>query len=400
MKTTKKLRKILCSIAAVSTVAMLLLPTGVNAQSDVSSETSSAGSGGYLDPDKKGTLSVYYEYEGYGKMAGVKTHVFKLASIDKHGDFTVADPFSELGLEIEDMNSVSSHDQWEVITGKVLKYVKENDVTPYAEATSGDDGFAKLGTVDTGLYYGYSDPVEIDGVRYVYYDVLAAVPGPVMLDETGSNDWDGTWQNASYDVVVIPKREASKLEGDPEEFKVYKQWVDSGSVMKRPKSITVKIYRDGELYETVTLDNSNNWQYEWKCEKGHKFTVEEEVDEKNYSVSYSQNETSFVIVNTKKDEEGGGGDEEGEHVDGHKDEIESGGGGNSESGQVEGTNRGGEVPSVLGAIRDFIGELPEVLGARRLPQTGQLWWPIPVLAIIGLILIIRGIRSEKRRKKQ
>ncbi|WP_026494941.1 Cna B-type domain-containing protein [Butyrivibrio sp. WCD3002] len=405
MKTTKKLRKILCGFAAVSTVAMLLMPTSVNAMSDdgsdVNAETSNATSNdsGYIDTGKNGTLSIYYEYEGYGKMAGVKAHVFKLASISKSGEFTVEAPFDGLGLNIEDMNSISTHEQWDEITDKALKCVKENNVTPYAEATSGDDGFANLGTVETGLYYGYSDPVEIQGTRYIYYDVLASVPGPVMLDETGSNNWDGTWQNASYEVVVMPKREAIKLESDPEEFKVYKQWVDNGFADKRPKSIKVKIYKDGELFDTVTLDSSNNWQFDWKYEKGHKFTVEEEVDAANYTVSVTQNETSYVIVNTRKDDEGGGS-EEGGNVDGNKEE--NGGGGGHESVKVEGgTGEGesGEVPSVLGAIRNFLGELPEVLGARRLPQTGQLWWPIPVLAILGLVLIIHGIRSEKRRKE-
>jgi LPXTG-motif cell wall-anchored protein len=38
------------------------------------------------------------------------------------------------------------------------------------------------------------------------------------------------------------------------------------------------------------------------------------------------------------------------------------------------------------------------LGARRLPQTGQLWWPIPILAIVGIILIFLGFRSERKRK--
>ena len=35
-----------------------------------------------------------------------------------------------------------------------------------------------------------------------------------------------------------------------------------------------------------------------------------------------------------------------------------------------------------------------------LPQTGQLWWPVPVLVILGLVLIITGmIVSHKNRKK-
>ncbi len=50
------------------------------------------------------------------------------------------------------------------------------------------------------------------------------------------------------------------------------------------------------------------------------------------------------------------------------------------------------IPQVLGAVRR-LGELPAVLGARRLPQTGQLWWPVPVMVILGIVLIVKGVKK-------
>jgi hypothetical protein len=54
-------------------------------------------------------------------------------------------------------------------------------------------------------------------------------------------------------------------------------------------------------------------------------------------------------------------------------------------------------PAVLGAVRNpGGGTQPQVLGANRLPQTGQLWWPVPVLLISGAALMIYGgIRRRK-----
>ena len=49
--------------------------------------------------------------------------------------------------------------------------------------------------------------------------------------------------------------------------------------------------------------------------------------------------------------------------------------------------------TVLGAARDLIP--PQVLGANRLPQTGQLWWPVPILCIAGFVLIGSGIYRRK-----
>ncbi len=34
-----------------------------------------------------------------------------------------------------------------------------------------------------------------------------------------------------------------------------------------------------------------------------------------------------------------------------------------------------------------------------LPQTGQLWWPVPLLIAAGAVLFLSGIRTEKRRKQ-
>ena len=34
----------------------------------------------------------------------------------------------------------------------------------------------------------------------------------------------------------------------------------------------------------------------------------------------------------------------------------------------------------------------------KLPQTGQLWWPVPALSAAGLILIAVGVRVNSKRK--
>lgn len=40
-----------------------------------------------------------------------------------------------------------------------------------------------------------------------------------------------------------------------------------------------------------------------------------------------------------------------------------------------------------------------VMGAHGLPQTGQLDWPIPVLAVIGVVLVAAGIKLKKGTRK-
>ena len=40
-----------------------------------------------------------------------------------------------------------------------------------------------------------------------------------------------------------------------------------------------------------------------------------------------------------------------------------------------------------------------VMGAHGLPQTGQLNWPIPVLAVTGVVLVAAGIKLKKETRR-
>ena len=393
MKIFEKVKKLIIGAAAVSMSAAFLLPGAVvNASSD-----NSAGYG-TIDMDKPATLSVYYTYDGATeneKMAGVKVNAYKIASISEKGQFSLVAPFDSIGLEITDMESIADQDKWNSIITEASKCVAASGVKPSYTATSEADGFARLGTVDKGLYLGISDPVKLGDFQYKYWDFLSVVPGPNNLEQNPGDKWDGTWSNANYDVIAIPKKDAVKLEGDPEDYSVHKQWVgDSGE--NRPKSITIKIYCDGVLVDTIKLSSDNNWQYSWSYEKGHNFTVEEVLESDDYTVTISRNGNTFVIVNTKKPDK----PEKPEKPEkpSKPDKPDKPKNPESPKNPDKPDLPDNDTPDILGAIRDFMGELPEVLGARRLPQTGQLWWPIPVLAILGVILIILGFRSEKNRK--
>ncbi len=80
-----------------------------------------------------------------------------------------------------------------------------------------------------------------------------------------------------------------------------------------------------------------------------------------------------------------------------------GGGGRGQTGGGENTFRKDAEPAagvpaergVLGSVRKELPE-PEVLGKSRLPQTGQLWWPVPVLLCGALLLTAWNILDGRR----
>ena len=41
--------------------------------------------------------------------------------------------------------------------------------------------------------------------------------------------------------------------------------------------------------------------------------------------------------------------------------------------------------------------LTNTLDKQKLPQTGVLWWPVPILAVAGLAFLIAGTLSRKKK---
>ena len=73
---------------------------------------------------------------------------------------------------------------------------------------------------------------------------------------------------------------------------------DEEQPWNRTVSITVDRYRDNKRYDSVILDDSNNWTYTWEDRDDHTWFVIERDIPKYYTVLYKQNHTQYLIVNT------------------------------------------------------------------------------------------------------
>ena len=145
-----------------------------------------------------------------------------------------------------------------------------------------------------------------------------------------------TWD---YEPIVIPKFEVEEL---PEliNVEVIKLWKND-STNERPRQIIVQLLANGEVQDEAVLSASNGWSYQWEnLEPELEWTVIEKEVPSGYTVQVEHSEETFTITNT-------------------------------------GTK--------------------QASGIQNLPQTGQLWWPVPLLAIMGAILLIAGAWCGKRR---
>ena len=162
----------------------------------------------------------------------------------------------------------------------------------------------------------------------------------------------GLWQ---YDVEIAPKWEKKPIVR--EDLTVVKVWSDS-NYSGRPTSIEVELFCDGQLYKDptgvnknpVTLNRANNWRYTWKgLDTRNTWTVVERSVPAGYTVSVNREGTKFVVTNTRP-------------------------------------TTPTPPPSVTNPPSTTI----------RLPQTGLEWWPIPVLALCGMLLFVCGWLKQRQ----
>ena len=175
------------------------------------------------------------------------------------------------------------------------------------------------------------------------------------------------------DIDVYPKFSYyDVLDAEIERFRVRKIWEnDEQFPTDRAEEINVDIYCNSVLKETVTLSEKNDWTYNWTAQPGDTWRVLESDIPANYTVAYRSNNSQYVIINT------------------HDSSVIT-----TTTAPV--TTSGSKITSTTAkATSTTTGKT-----GGKLPQTGQLWWPVPVLALGGMIFVGIGFCLISRSKKE
>lgn len=261
----------------------------------------------------------------------VNFRFFKVANFSEYGDFDLVSPFDIYADEIAELENLETNE--EEITAETwrnLAYTLENYVVSeqicydFIEQTS-ESGRIIINNIEKGLYLILGEQVVTEEKTYTPAPMLMTVP---------NRDEGGNWDSQ----VVLEYTGKTSINDIYDEYTVQKIWVDDGKEKKRPDEIVVNLYmaKSDEPYDTVVLNEDNNWKYTWtELPNGEKWNVSEQVVPEDYKVSYQVDGSTFAITNTYD---------------------------------------GPDTPTVGG----------------RLPQTGQLWWPVPILAILGIALFAIG----------
>ena len=238
-----------------------------------------------ISTERSCTLTISYPCEGTA-FAGLPVKLYHIADISKDFQYTLAAPFQSSGL---DLNGVQASAEWNIIRSTLEAHILTNNVAETDSAITDQAGQVCFDGLTPGLYFAVPDHAAQVELGCLFDPALISLPG------LGT---DGLWQyqiSVTAKGVILPPTDTDEVLT----FKVLKLWKGDSNHSKRPETIKVDIYRNKELYNTVTLSAANHWSYSWTAEDdGAEWMVAEQKVPSGYTATLEKRGTSFVITNT------------------------------------------------------------------------------------------------------
>lgn len=303
-------------------------------------------------------------------LSNMSWNIYKVADFGPNNTYLPVNEFSGYNVKL---NGLSTSEM--VSAAETLEaYALVDGIKPLANAVTDSSGITQFEDLSYGLYLLSGSSVTTNDNYYL------PTPSLVRLD---NSDDEGV-VNWNYNVTTLPKLTVLGVNDRVYHFSgtVKKIWENDNEEM-RPESITVILVKDDKEFSKVVLSDDNNWTYTWDhLSSKYKWTVIEKDKLENYTASYTENnininpdnpkehDVEFIIVNT----------------------------GNNKTVVEEPAKE--EKPTMPEKVVAPAQEKAPVRHSKNLPQTGQLWWPVPSLSALGLISIAIGwkFNSNKRKK--
>ena len=324
-----------------------------------------------INTEQEASLALHYhDAEREKDISGMEIRLYKVADMSDSVRFTVTEDFADASVFRDESFALEELDteKWAALADTLTAYIAlertEGPITPAASGVTDGEGKVSFAELEVGLYLLEGDKA-VDG-NYTYIPAHYLLTLPALNTETDQWEYDVLGGN-KYTRRYQSGGGGSEENDDGEKISrnVLKVW-EGDEAEERPQSVTVQLLCNGTVYDTVTLSEENNWKHSWvglDAEADWKL-VEADVPE-GYTVLVEQEGNTFVVTNTFEEDIPDG-------------DIPTG---DKESGDGE----------------DEEEVLEEDIPLGGLPQTGVLWWPVQVLAAIGIMLFALGWADGRKK---
>ena len=259
-KIYKRLGAVLCALGMV-----LMLAAGLTVN--------------VLAAENSESLTLYCEYNGV-VLSDMQWSIYKVGkkignkySLD--GDFTDY-PVTFGSLTVEDLTEAAS---------TLENFATLDSLVPERTGATDNNGRLHFENLETGIYLASGKRLHIDDYTYV--------PTPIIFEIDGKNK-----EINGYPKFIVKRT----LPGDTERYAVRKIWANADGVTDKPTEITVDIYKDGVVNDTIKLNQENNWTYSWDGDASSDWKVKEVTVPPGCFVMYRNNTTQYIIMNNYDNE--------------------------------------------------------------------------------------------------
>ncbi len=281
---------------------------------------------------------------GEKPVVGVSWSVYRVGSRTGADSFALDGDFDQCPV---DLNGLVNSSDAQDAANTLAAYAKTEGFASADTQLSDEAGKAVFNGLDNGIYLIIGEKVTIG--EYIY------TPVPVLIETSeGENAVE-----AKFSVKDVTHEEPEKMT-----YRVSKVWRNETESAERPQEVSIGLYKDAELVDTVTLSESNNWTYEWESLENEEWLAMELEVPKSYSVTYRTDGAEFWVINSFQD--------------------------------AQNSSDSSKPDTSTSDTSDSVPDDPESSTPEKVPQTGLLWWPVPLLAAAGVVFIAVGARAKKK----
>ena len=328
-------------------------------------------------------LTLICEVEGE-PIKGMRWEAFRIGSFDGE-KITIEGEFAKYPVYIDEISASAFADAASTLRDYAFSFKIKSD----GSGTSKNDGSVTFRNLENGVY--------LVAARLMVKGEVSYYPTPALVVV----DYEINPENVIYPKIST----AVIMAGQSEYYELKKIWENSENLPYKPTEIVVDLYRDFEFFRTVTLTEENDWFYSWENSYVAEWSIIERRIPEGCCVIYRNDGRRYVMVNTYVPDF---------EFDWEMDFAPPVTTVTTVPTTTETTTTTTVVPVSSDVTESSTSTsttetttkitttkkitVKATTTSSKLPQTGQLWWPVPVMAISGLLLMAAGTRiiSSKR----
>ena len=314
--------------------------------------------------------------------ANVTYRLYCVADMSSAAEFTYTPKFAAYPIAaIGD-----TAENWRMLAETLQGFIALDSIAPDYTAVTNADGTFSLSGIPTGLYL-------LTGDLFIHNNTVY-IPQPFLLSLPSQSG--GAW---NYNVQIGAKY--TERPADREiSVNVLKVWYETEE-NPRAISATVALLADNTLYDTVVLDQTNNWRHTWSDLSPTILWTVCEIDiPTGYIVQIGRENGLYGVNNIVPHDDDDPPDPTDPTTPTEPSEPSEPTAPTEPSEPSEPTNptEPSEPNYPPHSTPPTTPTQPTPPDKPEIPNTGVLWWPVPVMVLCGLACLLVGI--SRRRGKQ